>query len=46
MVCQVDKALLNAVIFIALKKAFHTVNHKIILQKLANYWVHGGDDAL
>ena len=46
MVCQVDKALLSAVIFIALKKAFDTVDHKMVLQKLANYVVHGGDDAL
>lgn len=36
---NVDKGLLNGVIFIDLKKAFDTVDHKIISQKLAKYGV-------
>ena len=32
---NVDKGLLNGVIFIDLKKAFDTIDHEIILQKLA-----------
>jgi len=35
---NVDKGLLNGVIFIDLK-AFNTIDHKIILQKLAKYEV-------
>ena len=36
---NVDKGLLNGVIFIDLKKAFDTIDHEIILQKLAKYVV-------
>ena len=36
---NVDKGLLNGVIFIDLKKAFDTIDHEIILQKLAKYGV-------
>ena len=36
---NVDKGLLNGVIFIDLKKAFETIDHEIILQKLAKYGV-------
>ena len=41
---NVDKGLLNGVIFIDLKKAFDTIDYKIILQKLAKYGVN--QDAL
>ena len=36
---NVDKGVLNGIIFIDLKKAFDTIDHEIILQKLAKYWV-------
>ena len=36
---NVDKGLLNGVIFIDLKKAFDTIDHEITLQKLAKYGV-------
>ena len=36
---NVDKGLLNGVIFIDSKKAFDTIDHQIILQKLAKYGV-------
>ena len=36
---NVDKGLLNGVIFIDLQKAFDTIDHEIILQKLAKYGV-------
>ena len=36
---NVDKGLLNCVIFINLKKAFDTIDHEIILKKLAKYGV-------
>lgn len=36
---NVDKGLLNGVIFIDIKKAFDTIDHEIILQKLAKYGV-------
>ena len=38
-VSMLDKGLLNGVIFIDLKKAFDTIDHEIILQKLAKYGV-------
>ena len=34
---NIDKGLLNGVIFINLKKAFDMVSHEIVLQKLVNY---------
>ena len=36
---NVDKGLLDGVIFIDLKKAFDTIDHEIFLQKLAKYGV-------
>ncbi len=36
---NIDKGLLNGVIFIDLKKAFHTIDHKILLRKLNCYGV-------
>ena len=34
---NIDNGLLNGVLFIDLKKAFDTIDHEIILRKLANY---------
>ena len=36
---NIDYGLLNGVLFIDLKKAFDTIDHEIILRKLANYGV-------
>ena len=36
---NIDNGLLNGVLFIDLKKAFDTIDHVIILRKLANYGV-------
>ena len=36
---NIDNGLLNGVVFIHLKRAFDTIDHKILLQKLANYGV-------
>ena len=36
---NIDNGLLNGVLFIDLKKAFDTIDHEIILRKLANYGV-------
>ena len=36
---NIDNGLINGVIFIDLKKAFLTIDHKILLQKLASYGV-------
>ena len=36
---NIDRGLLNGVIFIDLRKAFDTIDHKIILQKLTKYGV-------
>ena len=36
---NIDNGLLNGVLFIDLKKAFDTIDHEIILRKLANHGV-------
>ena len=36
---NIDKGLLNGVLFIDLKKTFDTIDHEIILRKLANYGI-------
>ena len=36
---NIDNSLLNGVLFVDLKRAFNTINHEIILRKLANYGV-------
>ena len=36
---DIDNGLVNGVVFIDLKKAFHTIDHNIILKKLGNYGV-------
>ena len=36
---NIDNGLINGVVFIDLKKAFDTIDHQIILQKLKNYGI-------
>ncbi|CAB4042195.1 Hypothetical predicted protein, partial [Paramuricea clavata] len=36
---NIDNGLINGVVFIDLKKAFDTIDHQIILQKLNNYGI-------
>ena len=36
---NIDNGLINGVIFIDLKKAFDTIDHKILLRKLASYGI-------
>ena len=36
---NIDNGLVNGVVFIDLKKAFDTIDHQIILQKLRNYGI-------
>ena len=39
---NIDNGLLNGVVYIELKKAFDTIDHAILLRKLANYGLHLG----
>ena len=39
---NIDNGLINGVVFIDLKKAFDTIDHQIILQKLKNYGIDYG----
>ncbi len=36
---NIDNGLINGVVFIDLKKAFDTIDHQIMLQKLRNYGI-------